>query len=153
MRGPLQGWTGDTDTVKKIHIIVCSIWPRFEVIATFVFQWSVIVYLRRRCSKWLSSVCIIRPKFLKDCEILWHDGCELAYKPRIEISSTFYGDKPSWIIGNTKAVITLKRGQTGHMFLRTFFYFFPRCLFTLEAAPAYYETPYIKLSTNVRIHS
>lgn len=153
MRGPLQGWTADTDTMKKVHIIVCSIWPRFQVIATFVFQWSAIVYLRRRCSKWLPSVCIIRLEFLKNCQILWHDGCELAYKQRIEISSTFYEDKPSRIIGNVKVEITLKQGEMGHMFVRTFLHFFFRSLFTLEAAAAYYETPNIKLSTSVQIHS
>lgn len=63
-------------------------------------------YARRRSSKWLYPVCIVRHArgiFWKDCEILRYDDCKLTYEPRVAISRTFYEDK------------------TGHRFVWTFF--------------------------------
>lgn len=49
-------------------------------------------------------------EFFKDRKILWHDDCELAYKPRAVISSILYEDKFVADYCDARVALTLKRG-------------------------------------------
>lgn len=72
----LEERTRGTEAMKKFRVDTCPIRPSFKVIAIFLFQWSATVYLRTKCSKWLSSTCI------ETCSRRAEEFCNFSKIPR-----------------------------------------------------------------------